>query len=73
MKDLNWNNEDEILSTEQVMKLLSVSRPALYRWIETQGLPVKRIGRNYRYRKSEVLEWFESKDVTRPLENSEVN
>ena len=59
-----WSEKDEILTTKQVMDLLSVSRPALYRWISEQGLPAKKIGRNYRFRKSEVLDWFSSKDVT---------
>ncbi len=62
--DTDWDNNDTVLSTQQVMKLLSISKPTLYRWIAEQGLPVKKIGKNYRYRRSEVLRWFESKDVT---------
>ncbi|GEM_PF-900647 len=50
--------EDEILTDEQLQGLLKVSRTTLWRLRRDRGLPFGRVGRTYRYRKSEVLAWM---------------
>ncbi len=48
---------DELLTDADLQKLLGVSRTTLWRLRKEAGLPFGKVGREYRYRKSEVLEW----------------
>lgn len=49
---------DEILTDAEVRKMLGVSRTTLWRMRQHANLPFGRVGREYRYRKSEILEWL---------------
>ena len=42
------------VSVEDVAKHLGVAKDSIYRWIETKGLPAKRIGRLWKFKLSEV-------------------
>ena len=55
--------EREILTTDQVMKLLAVARPTVYKLIKEDGLPAKKVRDRYRFIKSEVLEWLGTKNA----------
>ena len=52
--------EDEILTDAGLRELLNISRTTLWRLRKNDGLPYGKIGREYRYRKSEVLDWMRS-------------
>jgi excisionase family DNA binding protein len=47
--------EPEFLNTEQAAKLLNVSTPVLRRATQAGEIPAARIGREYRYRRSVLL------------------
>jgi len=48
-------DKDKILTVEEVAKILKVSKRTVYRWIETEGLKVARIGRKtYRVFESDL-------------------
>jgi excisionase family DNA binding protein len=49
---------DEILTDADVRELLGVSRTTLWRMRQKANLPYGRIGREYRYQKSEILAWL---------------
>jgi excisionase family DNA binding protein len=57
-------DDDEILTTEQVAELLGVSVQTIYSWSQTKVPPDRpphyAIGRHNRYKKSEVLAWFDA-------------
>lgn len=55
MKDLHV---DELLTDADLQTLLGVSRTTLWRLRKRAGLPFGKVGRGYRYRKSEVLQWI---------------
>ena len=48
---------DALLTDRQVGELLGVSRTTLWRLRRNGGLPFGKVGREFRYRKSEVLNW----------------
>lgn len=48
---------DELLTDQQLRTLLGISRTTLWRLRKQAGLPFGRVGRAYRYRKSDVLRW----------------
>lgn len=43
-----------IHSTGEVLKLLNISKPTLYKLCKTRGIVPKRIGRNYRYSEDDL-------------------
>lgn len=45
------------VSVGEVAKHLGVAKDSIYRWIETKGLPAKRIGRLWKSKLSEVDAW----------------
>jgi len=49
--------ESEILTGEEVAKLLKVSRITLWRLRKHQGLPYFKTGRELRFFKSDVIRW----------------
>jgi excisionase family DNA binding protein len=62
------NAQPEILTPEEVAELLRVSLTWLYeksRRRQRNPLPVKRIGRYLRYRRTDVLAWFDAQGTTR--------
>lgn len=57
----NMNNEDKLLSPEQVADILGVKKNTLAVWRSTgrYPLPFKRIGRRIRYLQSEVQHFLD--------------
>lgn len=45
------------LSVKEVARLFNISEKTVYRWIQTDNLPHYRIGGQYRFSHSELLEW----------------
>jgi excisionase family DNA binding protein len=55
-----------ILTTEEVLGYLRVTPRTIYRLIRTGELPAMRIGRQWRFRRSDLDEWL---DRQRPASN----
>jgi len=49
------------LAVRDVAKLLNVSERTIYRWIDQGTLPVYRIGDQFKFNRTELLEWATSK------------
>jgi len=43
--------------------MLSVPEDTIYRWIREKDIPVQRVGDNYRFHRSELLEWATARGV----------
>lgn len=52
-------DQDELLTELELQTLLGVSRTTIWRLRKEAGLPFGRVGRQYRYRKLEVLRWLQ--------------
>ena len=48
---------DELLTDADLQEFLGISRTTLWRLRKGAGLPFGKVGRAYRYRKSDVLRW----------------
>ena len=48
------------LSTDELMKMLSMSRSTIYRLID-KGLPSIKVGWGWNFAKDKVLAWFEAR------------
>jgi len=60
------------MTSEEVLALLQVNRRALYRLIEDRALPARRVGRHWRFRRSEVLRWLRRNEEARPASRDAV-
>ena len=62
-RTIHW--DDELMTTRQLMEFLSLSRTKIWELVNKEQLPAFKIGGDYRYRRSEVLEWLERFRVKR--------
>lgn len=52
--------EDRYYSMPEIMKYLGISRDTVLRWIATKGMPAHKIGKNWKFKLSEIDEWVKS-------------
>lgn len=52
--------EDRWLSVEEIASYLGVSRDTIYNWLSDRGMPGRRVGRLWKFKKSAVDAWVES-------------
>ncbi len=52
--------EDHFMTTQELMKFLGLSRTKIWSLINSEGLPAFKVGGDYRYRMSEVVQWMEN-------------
>jgi len=62
-RTIHW--DDELMTTRQLMEFLGLSRTKIWELVNKEQLPAFKIGGDYRYRRSEVLEWMEKFRVKR--------
>lgn len=48
---------DRWLSVQEVAAHLGVSRETIYAWIKVKQMPAHRVGRHWKFKKSEVDDW----------------
>jgi len=51
--------DERWLSVDEVAEYLGIKRGTVYKWVERYGLPVRKIGRLLKFRKSEIDEWLD--------------
>ena len=56
-RTIHW--DDELMTTRQLMEFLSLSRTKIWELVKKEQLPAFKIGGDYRYRQTEVIEWLE--------------
>ena len=61
---------EELLTVQDIVKNLRVSKDTVYNWINKAGLPVIRIGRVIRIRKVELDKWIEEQSSQDTAERS---
>ncbi len=49
--------EDRWLSIDEIGEHLGVKRDAIYKWIKGKSMPCHRVGRSWKFKKSEVDAW----------------
>lgn len=53
-------NDDRWLSVDDIAVHLGVKRDTIYKWIDRKSLPAHKVGRLWKFRRSEVDEWVTS-------------
>ena len=52
--------EDRYYSMPEIMQYLGVSRDSVLRWITTKAMPAHKVGKNWKFKLSEIDEWINS-------------
>jgi excisionase family DNA binding protein len=53
--------ETELLSVDDITKILRISKGTAQRWCRDRRLPAAKIGKAYRIRKADLDKWYEGK------------
>ncbi|MFC1963061.1 helix-turn-helix domain-containing protein [Chloroflexota bacterium] len=53
--------ETELLSVDDITRLLRISRGTAQKWCREKKLPAAKIGKEYRVRKEDLDRWYEGK------------
>ncbi|MFC1993645.1 helix-turn-helix domain-containing protein [Chloroflexota bacterium] len=53
--------ETELLSVDDITRLLRISRGTAQKWCREKKLPAAKIGKEYRVRKEDLDRWYEEK------------
>ena len=59
----NTIEDNEVLTVTQVSKLLQLHPRTIYKLAQTGMIPARRVGKSWRFLKSEIMKWFEKRDV----------
>lgn len=56
----NIEEVERWLSVEEISKHLGISKDTIRLWIKKEAIPYHKVGRQYKFRVSEVDEWVQS-------------
>ena len=51
------NQSERWLSVEEIADHLGVSKETIYRWVEKQKIPAHKVGRQWKFKVSDVDKW----------------
>ena len=60
---------DELLTLQQVAKLLGLAERTIYVWSQEGKLPAFKLGTTWRYKEGEILEWLETQRTSDTLDD----
>jgi excisionase family DNA binding protein len=63
--------DERWLSVEEIAEHIGVTKDSIYRWIEKRGLPAHRVGKLWKFKRSEVDEWVRTGKAAEKDENDE--
>jgi excisionase family DNA binding protein len=69
-KQLNQNLE-QWCSMQMIVDYLNISRETVLQWIEKKNMPAHKVGRQWRFKISEVDEWIRSGEAAEKNEQQE--
>ena len=52
-------SDDDLLTTRELMAFLNLSRTKIWELVQQGELPAFKLGGDYRYRRSEIVQWLE--------------
>lgn len=55
------------LSVEQIAVYLAISKETVYRWLEKGKIPAHRVGKQWRFKPSEVDAWVKSGNASESM------
>ena len=60
LQEVEAENADKALTTEDACAFLSISRQTLYKLVKSKKIPGRKVGDNYRFLKSDLIRYFKN-------------
>ena len=60
--------EHDILTLEELHRYLKIPKPTIYALAQNGRLPAVKIGKHWRFRKTDIDEWLNAQKWARPLQ-----
>ena len=60
--------DSEILTVEELHGYLKIPKPTLYTLAQSGRIPAAKIGKHWRFRRSDVDQWLKAQQWNRPLQ-----
>lgn len=57
---MNYANNDNYISLEEAAKYLNIKPVTLRNWIKKTDIPTRKIGKQWKFKRSELDEWVNS-------------
>lgn len=57
--------DDRWLSVDEIAVYLGIKRDTVYKWIDRKSMPAHKLGRLWKFRKSEIDDWVLANDACR--------
>jgi excisionase family DNA binding protein len=54
------NENDKWVNLEEIAEYLAVNKDTVRNWIKKNAIPAHRVGRQWKFKKSEIDEWVKS-------------
>jgi excisionase family DNA binding protein len=59
--------DSEILTLEELHNYLKIPKPTLYSLAQTGRIPAAKVGKHWRFRKTDIDEWLNAQKWNRPI------
>lgn len=60
--------ETDILTVQELHDYLKIPRPTLYSLAQSGKIPAAKVGKHWRFRRSQIDEWLKAMQWSRPLQ-----
>ena len=60
--------ETEILTVEELQSYLKIPKPTLYSLAQGGRIPAAKVGKHWRFRRSDIDEWLKAQQGNRPIQ-----
>ncbi len=60
--------DNEILTLEELHTYLKIPKPTLYALAQTGRMPAAKVGKHWRFRKTDIDEWLNAQKWSRPIQ-----
>ena len=64
------NNPQDAMNLKEVAALLGMSERTIYNWAQTKYIPAFKLGKSWRFKKAEILNWMETNRSGKTPDNS---
>lgn len=62
--------KDELLTAEEACRYLKIAQRTLYRYIQDRSMPAFKLGKEWRFVRSDVEQWLRRRAAVRPRRRS---
>ncbi len=62
-KEITFEKEKRLLTIDEIAEFLHMNPMTVYSWVKDGKIPAFKIGKVWRFRKTEIDEWLKNKSI----------